>query len=690
MKESDLIKARNIGIVAHIDAGKTTTTEGILYYTGKVHRLGAVDSGTATMDWMEQEKERGITIVSAATSCEWKGHSINIIDTPGHVDFTVEVERAMRVLDGLVVVFCATGGVQPQTETVWRQANKYGIPRIVFVNKMDRLGADYFRCAEQLESKFGASPAPVSIPYFDGETFAGVIDLIEMELELPDTEGEDGRTRTAIPEDCMENAAAWRAKLIERLADKSDEIAEMFLEEADISKDILRKAIRETTIRSGLVPMFCGTSMKDIGVQSLLDAVNEYLPSPLDVPAVVGVDRKTGESIVRETDDSEPLAALAFKIAREPHVGHITYVRVYSGVMKKNSRVYNSVNGKMDRVTRILRMNANRWEELEELSAGGIGGVIGLKTVNTGDTLTDENSPVVLGNITFPEPVISMSIEPASKGDQQKMSAALHELAKEDPTFKVEINNDIEQTIISGMGELHLEIVTDRLKREFNVDALTGKPKVAFKETVSRSVESEGSYVKQSGGRGHFGKVILRVEPLQPGEGFIFATDVKGGEIPQEYFSSVQKGVEDAMKTGVLGAYPVIDIAVTLLGGAFHEVDSNDQAFRIAASIGLKNALRKAHPILKEPIMKVEIDVPEEFVGNVMQDISSRRGRLAEMESVAGARRVIAAMVPLSEMFGYSTVIRNCTQGRGNFSMEFHSYQEVPRTVSESLLKKGA
>ena len=690
MTENELQKARNIGIVAHIDAGKTTTTESILFHAGRLHRLGTVDEGTTAMDWMVQERERGITIMSAATYCSWKDHSINIIDTPGHVDFTVEVERSMRVLDGLVVVFCAVGGVQPQTETVWRQANRYKIPRIVFVNKMDRQGADFFRVVGQIEKKFHVAAVPIAIPYIEDERFAGSIDLITMELELPDSAGEDGRKRIALPESAVENAQKWRTGLLEHLADFSDEIAEKYLEEQEITNEMIYETLRAATLANALLPVLCGASAKDVGVQSLLDAVVAYLPSPLDVPPVTGIDEKTGGEITREASANEPFAALVFKIAKDPHVGQITYIRVYSGTIRKNSRVYNVSCAKMDRITRILRMHANRREELDEISAGSIGAVIGLKTVSTGDTLTTEAAPIILEKIVFPEPVISVAIEPAAKGDHQKMSTALAELAREDPTFHAVMNQDMEQTIISGMGELHLEIITDRLKREFAVDVNTGKPKVAFKETVARTVEAEGCYVKQSGGRGHYGKVILRVAPLPPGGGYIFDNQVKNGEIPQEYFGSIQKGVDEAMKTGVLGNYPVIDIQVTLLGGAFHEVDSNDQAFRIAASMGLKNALKKARPLLKEPIMKVEIVVPEDHVGNVMQDISSRRGKLAEMESLPGNDRVLCANVPLSEMFGYSTVIRNCTQGRGNFSMEFHSYQEVPASVSDALLKKGA
>ncbi len=690
MKVNELKKTRNIGIVAHIDAGKTTTTERILFYTGKLHRFGTVDEGTATMDWMEQEQERGITITSAATYCTWKDHSINIIDTPGHVDFTVEVERSMRVLDGLVVVFCAVGAVQPQTETVWRQADKYKIPRVIFVNKMDRTGADYRRCMDQIRKKFGVSVAPLTIPYFVEDKLAGVADLVKMQLEINDGECEEGRRWVPLPADLAGHAAVCRADLLETLSDFSDEIAEKYLDDAEISEKEIYAAVRRATIENRFAPVFCGTSAKDVGVQSLLDAVVRYLPSPLDVPAVSGVNNKTGEICVRHADDSEPFSALAFKIAREPHVGHITYLRVYSGSIKKNSRVYNAGIGKMDRVSRILRMHANRREDLDELSAGSIGAVIGLKTVGTGDTLSAENDPITLENITFPEPVISVSIEPEKKGDYQKMSAALHDLATEDPTFKSEINADLEQTIISGMGELHLEIITDRLKREFGVMTNTGRPKVAFKETAGKTVEAEGSYVKQSGGSGHFGKVLLRVAPLPPGDGFVFDNEVRRGEIPQEYFGSVQRGVEQALKKGVLGDYPVIDVHVTLLGGAFHEVDSNEQAFRIAASIAFRNALKKSGAILKEPIMKVEITVPEDYVGNVMQDISSRRGKLAEMETLPGNVRQISTFVPLSEMFGYSTIIRNRTQGRGSFSMEFHSYRKVPKSVSDEMVKKGA
>ncbi len=690
MFEQELRKARNIGIVAHIDAGKTTTTERILFHTGKVHKLGTVDSGTATMDWMEQEQERGITITSAATYCGWRGHSINIIDTPGHVDFTVEVERSMRVLDGLVVVFCAVGGVQPQTETVWRQANKYRIPRIIFVNKLDRSGADYFRCIEQVETKFGAAPVAVAIPYYKEGAPAGVVDLVTMELEVSDPDAKFGARRMPLPEELVESANEWRVKMLERLSDFDDGIAEKFLEDEEITSEQIYCAMRRATIEDGLMPVMCGTSAKDIGVQLLLNAVVDYLPSPLDVPPVEGIDSKTGQKMTRRPSVDEPLAALAFKIAKEPHVGHITYLRVYSGTIRKNSKVFNANSCKKDRVTRILRMHANRREELEELTAGSIGAVVGLKTVDTGDTLTTETEPILLENITFPEPVISVAIEPESKGDYQKMTGALHELVKEDPTFRSETNGDLEQTVISGMGELHLEIIVDRLKREFNVLTTVGKPKVAFKETITREIEAEGSYVKQSGGSGHFAKVRLRLEPLEPGSGFEFEEQVKGGEVPQEYFAAVRRGVEEAMKAGVVGQYPVIDVKAILLGGAFHEVDSNEQAFRIAASMAFRDAMKRGRPVLKEPIMNVKITMPDEYVGGVMQDISSRRGRIAEMELATGNFRELSANVPLSEMFGYSTVLRNNTQGRAGFSMEFHSYQQVPESLSEMMIKKGA
>jgi len=687
--EQDLKKARNIGIVAHIDAGKTTTTETILYHTGRTHRQGTVDTGTATMDWMVQEQERGITITSAATYCTWDNHSINIIDTPGHVDFTVEVERSMRVLDGLVVVFCAVGGVQPQTETVWRQASKYKIPRLVFVNKMDRQGADFFRCVNQLETRFHARSIPVNIPWFNGDTFAGVIDLINMQLIVPAPDSDEHRKWLPIPDAVLEDAKKHRTHLLECLADISDTVAELFLDEQEIPVAMIYDTLRKATIDNSLIPAFCGTSAKDIGVQALLDAVVAYLPSPMDVPPVMGLDTITGEQSSRASEDGAPFSALAFKIAREPHVGHITYLRVYSGTISKNSKVLNASTGKRDRITRILRMHANRREELDELGAGCIGAVVGLKTVGTGDTLSSESAPIVLENITFPEPVISVAVEPAQRGDYEKMSAALHVLAKEDPTFRSEINPELEQTIISGMGELHLEIIIDRLMREFGVDATVGAPKVAFKETIKKTAEAEGNYVKQTGGSGHFGRVILRVEPLTPGEGFIFETAVKGGEVPSEYFPSVKKGVEQTLKTGVHD-FPIIDIRVTLLGGAFHEVDSNDQAFQIAASMGFKEALRKGGCILKEPVMKVEIDVPDDYVGAVMQDMSARRGRLGDMETLPGNGRLLRATVPLSEMFGYATVLRNSTQGRGNFSMEFHSYEPVPASVTEAMVKKGA
>lgn len=696
-RQVSLEKVRNIGIMAHIDAGKTTTTERILYYTGRVHRLGEVHDGAATMDWMEQEKERGITITSAATTCFWtpkygnfkdKKHRVNIIDTPGHVDFTVEVERSMRILDGAVALYDSVAGVQPQSETVWRQATKYKVPRIAFVNKMDRVGANFFRCVDMMKERLGANAVPIQIPYGEGESYKGSIDLIRMKTVVYDAEDGTSYKEIEIPAEYKESAEKWRVNMLEAVSEVNDHLMEKYLGGEDISEEEVRDALRKATLSSKIVPVLCGSAFKNKGVQFLLDAVIDYLPSPLDIPAIKGTHPKTGEEIERKVDDNEAFSALAFKIMTDPFVGRLTYFRVYSGKLTKGSYVLNSVSGTKERISRLVQMHANHREEIEEALTGDIVAAVGLKDTRTGDTLCDENKPIVLEKMSFPEPVIQIAIEPKTKADSDKLSLSLQKLAEEDPTFRVSTDEETQQTIIAGMGELHLEIIVDRLKREFKVEANVGKPQVAYRESIRRKVEVEGKFVRQSGGKGQFGVVNLILEPLERGKGFEFVNAIKGGAIPKEYIPAVQKGVEGAIKDGVLAGYPVQDVKVTLFDGKYHEVDSSEMAFEFAGSIGFKEGARKADPYILEPIMAVEVTTPEEYMGTVMGDLNSRRGRIEGMTERAGAQ-VINAKVPLSEMFGYSTDLRSMTQGRASYSMEFSHYEEVPRNVAEEIIEKS-
>ncbi len=696
-RQVSLEKVRNIGIMAHIDAGKTTTTERILYYTGRVHRLGEVHDGAATMDWMEQEKERGITITSAATTCFWtpkygnfkdKKHRINIIDTPGHVDFTVEVERSLRILDGAVALYDSVAGVQPQSETVWRQATKYKVPRIAFVNKMDRVGANFFRCVDMMKERLGANAVPIQIPYGEGESYKGSIDLIRMKTVVYDAEDGTSYKEIEVPAEYKESAEKWRVNMLEAISEVNDHLMEKYLSGEDISEEEVRDTLRKATLSSKIVPVLCGSAFKNKGVQFLLDAVVDYLPSPLDIPAIKGTHPKTGEEIERKVDDNEAFSALAFKIMTDPFVGRLTYFRVYSGKLTKGSYVLNSVSGTKERISRLVQMHANHREEIEEALTGDIVAAVGLKDTRTGDTLCDENKPIVLEKMSFPEPVIQIAIEPKTKADSDKLSLSLQKLAEEDPTFRVSTDEETQQTIIAGMGELHLEIIVDRLKREFKVEANVGKPQVAYRESIRRKVEVEGKFVRQSGGKGQFGVVNLILEPLERGKGFEFVNAIKGGAIPKEYIPAVQKGVESAIRDGVLAGYPVQDVKVTLFDGKYHEVDSSEMAFEFAGSIGFKEGARKADPYILEPIMAVEVTTPEEYMGTVMGDLNSRRGRIEGMTERAGAQ-VINAKVPLSEMFGYSTDLRSMTQGRASYSMEFSHYEEVPRNVAEEIIEKS-
>ncbi len=696
-RQVSLEKVRNIGIMAHIDAGKTTTTERILYYTGRVHRLGEVHDGAATMDWMEQEKERGITITSAATTCFWtpkygnfkdKKHRINIIDTPGHVDFTVEVERSLRILDGAVALYDSVAGVQPQSETVWRQATKYKVPRIAFVNKMDRVGANFFRCVDMMKERLGANAVPIQIPYGEGESYKGSIDLIRMKTVVYDAEDGTSYKEIEVPAEYKESAEKWRVNMLEAISEVNDHLMEKYLSGEDISEEEVRDTLRKATLSSKIVPVLCGSAFKNKGVQFLLDAVVDYLPSPLDIPAIKGTHPKTGEEIERKVDDNEAFSALAFKIMTDPFVGRLTYFRVYSGKLTKGSYVLNSVSGTKERISRLVQMHANHREEIEEALTGDIVAAVGLKDTRTGDTLCDENKPIVLEKMSFPEPVIQIAIEPKTKADSDKLSLSLQKLAEEDPTFRVSTDEETQQTIIAGMGELHLEIIVDRLKREFKVEANVGKPQVAYRESIRRKVEVEGKFVRQSGGKGQFGVVNLILEPLERGKGFEFVNAIKGGAIPKEYIPAVQKGVEGATRDGVLAGYPVQDVKVTLFDGKYHEVDSSEMAFEFAGSIGFKEGARKADPYILEPIMAVEVTTPEEYMGTVMGDLNSRRGRIEGMTERAGAQ-VINAKVPLSEMFGYSTDLRSMTQGRASYSMEFSHYEEVPRNVAEEIIEKS-
>ena len=686
-RKIDLEKCRNIGIIAHIDAGKTTTTERILYYTGRTYKIGEVHDGAATMDWMVQEQERGITITSAATTCFWLDHRINIIDTPGHVDFTVEVERSLRVLDGAVGVFCGVGGVEPQSETVWRQADKYGVPRIAFVNKMDRVGADFFRVLEMMNKRLGTTAVAVQIPYGQGEEFDGIIDLVRMKLLVYEQESMGTVFHEQdVPETSRELAATYREMLFEAIdGDGSHRILERYLEGHDVPEESIRQAIRELTIKGKIVPVLCGTAFKNKGVQALLDAVVYYLPAPLDVPSIKGKCPETDDEEIRTASDEEPLSALAFKVMNDPYVGQLTFIRTYSGVISAGSYVYNSTKDKRERIGRLLRMHANKREEIDAAYAGDIIAAVGLKNTITGDTLCDEKSPIILESIVFPEPVISVAIEPKTKSDQEKLSLSLARLAHEDPTFQTKYNNETGQTLISGMGELHLEIIVDRLVREFNVSANVGRPQVAYKETIARSVESEGRFIRQTGGRGQYGHVRLRVRPLLRNEGFVFENAVVGGVIPKEYIPAVEHGIRECMENGELAGFPVVDVAVELYDGSFHAVDSSEMAFKIAGSMGFREALRIAGSNLLEPIVKVEVVLPEEFLGDVIGSLNSRRGKIVDMEARTGSQ-VVRALVPLSEMFGYTTDLRSMTQGRATSSMEFSHYEEVPQHVKEQVV----
>ncbi|MGI6588207.1 MAG: elongation factor G [Peptococcia bacterium] len=686
-RQITLDKIRNIGIMAHIDAGKTTTTERILFYTGRVHKIGEVHDGAATMDWMVQEQERGITITSAATTCHWKDYQINIIDTPGHVDFTVEVERSLRVLDGAVAVFCSVGGVEPQSETVWRQADKYGVPRIAYINKMDRVGADFFRGIKMIKERLGAHPVPIQLPIGAEDKFSGIIDLLKMKayhyLDDLGTKSEEDD----IPEDMLELAKKYREKMVEAVAETDETLLEKYIEGEEITEEELIRGLRKGTLNVQITPVVCGSSFKNKGIQFLLDAVTNFLPSPLDVPAIEGVNPVTGNDEERHARDEEPFSALAFKIMTDPYVGKLAFFRVYSGTLKSGSYIYNSTTEKRERVSRILRMHANHREEVEEVYAGDIAAAVGFKEITTGDTLSDENDPIILESMQFPEPVIDVAIEPKTRADQDKMGLALARLAEEDPTFRTHMDPETGQTIISGMGELHLEIIADRLLREFKVNAKVGRPQVAYKETIRSKVKAVGKFIRQSGGRGQYGHCEIELEPLEPGSGYEFVSKIVGGAIPKEYIPHVDNGIREAMETGVLAGYPMIDMRATLYDGSYHEVDSSEMAFKIAGSMALKDGVAKADPVLLEPIMKVEVVVPEEYMGDVIGDINARRGRIEGMEARAGAQ-VIRGFVPLAEMFGYATDLRSKTQGRGIYVMQFSHYEETPKNITEDIIAK--
>lgn len=696
-RKTQIDKYRNLGIMAHIDAGKTTTTERILFYTGLSHKIGEVHEGAATMDWMEQEQERGITITSAATTCFWRGmakqfdeHRINIIDTPGHVDFTIEVERSLRVLDGACLVLCSVGGVQPQTETVWRQANKYKVPRIAYVNKMDRTGANFLRVVEQMRSRLNANPIPLQLPIGAEENFKGVIDLVKMK-EIVWNEADNGLTfeYQDIPADMQEQAASYREKVIEAAAEASEELMEKYLGGEDLSEAEIISGLRSRTINNEIIPVVCGSSFKNKGVQAMLDKVVELLPSPHDVPPIQGVLPDSDKIDSREASDSAPFSALAFKIATDPFVGTLTFIRCYSGVLEAGTTVLNSVKDRKERVGRIVQMHANSREEIKEVLAGDIAACIGLKDVVTGETLCDQAHPIILERMEFPEPVIAVAVEPKTKADQEKMGMALGKLAQEDPSFRVHTDEETGQTIISGMGELHLEIIVDRMKREFKVEANVGAPQVAYRETIRETVEQEGKFVRQSGGRGQFGHVWLRIEPMEPGFGYEFASEVVGGVVPKEYIPAVDKGVQEQMRNGVLAGYPVVDVKVTIYDGSYHEVDSSEMAFKMAGSEGFKLGARKAKPVLLEPMMKVEVSTPEDYMGDVIGDLNSRRGLIQGMDDEATGK-VVRAQVPLANMFGYATTLRSLTQGRASYSMEFDCYNEAPNNVVEEVMKRNA
>jgi elongation factor G len=686
-RQFTLKDTRNIGIMAHIDAGKTTTTERILFYTGRTHKLGETHDGAATMDWMVQEQERGITITSAATTCQWKGKRINIIDTPGHVDFTVEVERSLRVLDGAVAVFCSVGGVEPQSETVWRQADKYGVPRIAYINKMDRVGADFFRGVNMIRERLGANPVPIQLPIGTEENFKGIIDLIKMtacyyldDLGIKTDEKE-------IPAEMLDLAKEYREKMLEAVAETDEKLLNKYLEEEEITEEELLQGIRKATLDVTIIPVVCGSSFKNKGIQQLLDAVVHFLPAPTDVPSINGAHPESGVEEERHANDEEPFSALAFKIMTDPYVGKLTFFRVYSGTLKAGSYVYNATTGKKERVGRLLLMHANHREELDEVYAGDIASAVGLKEITTGDTLCDEKEPIILESMQFPEPVIDVAIEPKTRADQDKMGIALARLGEEDPTFRVHTDTETGQTIISGMGELHLEIIADRLLREFKVNANVGRPQVAYKETIRSNVKAEGKFVRQSGGHGQYGHCWLELEPLEPGSGYEFVSKIVGGVIPKEFIPHVDNGVREAMENGVLAGYPMIDMRVTVYDGSFHEVDSSEMAFKIAGSMALKSGVAKANPVLLEPVMKVEIVVPEEYMGEVIGDVNGRRGRIEGMESRAGAQ-VIRGFVPLAQMFGYATDLRSKTQGRGTYVMQFSHYEELPKNLTEEIVAK--
>nr|WP_207740724.1 elongation factor G [Alkalibacter mobilis] len=685
-REFSLEMTRNIGIMAHIDAGKTTTTERILFYSGRIHKIGETHEGASQMDWMEQEQERGITITSAATTCQWKNHRINIIDTPGHVDFTVEVERSLRVLDGSVAVFCAKGGVEPQSETVWRQADKYRVPRMAYVNKMDILGADFYNVVDMMKERLGANAVPIQLPIGKEDTFLGLVDLVEMNaIMYRDDEGKVVEV-VEIPEEMKELADEYREKLLEAVSDFDEELMMKYLEGEEITSAEIKRAIRKATVAVKMIPVLCGSSYKNKGVQPMLDAVVEYMPSPLDVPAIKGIDPKTEEEIERKADDNGPFSALAFKIMTDPFVGKLAFFRVYSGVLNSGSYVYNSTKGKKERIGRILQMHANHRQEIETVYTGDIAAAVGLKDTTTGDTLCVESDQVILESMEFPEPVISVAIEPKTKAGQDKMSIALQKLAEEDPTFKTYTDPETGQTIISGMGELHLDIIVDRMLREFKVEANVGKPQVAYRETIRKAVRVEGKFARQSGGRGQFGHVWLELEPREPGEGYEFVNKVVGGAIPKEFIGPVDQGIREAMENGVLAGYPVLDFRATLVDGSYHDVDSSEMAFKIAGSMAFKEGCKKADPVILEPIFKIEITVPEDYMGDVIGDLNSRRGRIEGMDP-RGNVQVIRGFVPLSEMFGYATDLRSKTQGRGVYSYQFSHYEEVPKSISEQIME---
>ncbi len=687
-RQYSLENTRNIGIMAHIDAGKTTSTERILYYTGASYKIGEVDEGTATMDWMEQEKERGITITSAATTCFWKDIRINIIDTPGHVDFTIEVERSLRVLDGAVAIFDAGQGVEPQSETVWRQADKYAVPRIAFINKMDKVGADFLESVQSMVDRLGANPVPIQLPIGAENTFRGPVDLISMKAVYFDDETLGAKyVVDEIPEELRGLAQEYRDKMIERLADCDESIMEKYIAGEEVTPDEIRSALRKGTISMKITPVLCGSSFKNKGVQLLLDAVLNYLPSPLDLPPVKGIDPKTNNEIERRSDDSEPFSALAFKIMTDPFVGQLTFFRVYSGVLNSGSYVYNSTKDTTERIGRILKMHANKREEIKTVYSGDIAAAVGLKSTTTGDTLCDKDNAVILERMEFPEPVIGIAIEPKTKTDQERMGVALQKLAQEDPSFRVKTDEETGQTIISGMGELHLEIIVDRMLREFKVEANVGKPQVAYRETIRGKVESEGKYIRQTGGRGQYGHVWITVEPQTAGDGFVFENKIVGGTVPREYIPAVEKGIREALDSGVLAGYPVVDVKVTLFDGSYHDVDSSEMAFKIAGSMAFKDGAKRAKPVLLEPIMSLEVTVPEEYMGDVIGDINSRRGRIQSVRPRSAAQ-IITAESPLSEMFGYATDLRSLTQGRATFTMQFARYEEAPRNISEQIVAK--